>query len=76
MTTSHTPGKSFEKALKALETNAVDTDAIKAIKVCQAADELLAALRDLTSAEGLPDRFADRRMLIAAARAAIARATA
>jgi hypothetical protein len=49
MTTSHTLGRSFEKALKALETNAVDADAIKAIKLCQAADELLEALNRATS---------------------------
>lgn len=38
-----------------------------------AAPDLLAALRDLTSAEGLPDGYADRKALIAAARAAIAK---
>lgn len=40
-----------------------------------AAPELLAALRDLVSAEGLPEGFADRAQLIAAARAAIRKAT-
>lgn len=38
-----------------------------------AAPELLAALRDLTSAEGLPDGYADRKALITSARAAIAK---
>ena len=39
-----------------------------------AAPDLLAALRDLTSAEGLPDGYADRKALITSARAAIAKA--
>lgn len=38
------------------------------------AEGLLEALSDLTSAEGLPKGYADRKALIAAARAAIAAA--
>ena len=38
-------------------------------------DELLEALRDLTSAEGLPEGYANRKVLIDNARTAIAKAT-
>lgn len=84
MTTSHTPDRSFEKALKALEMNAIGADAIKAIKVCQAADALLAALRRIEKISGTYNpRFpmgsgyhAEFVLAMDAARAAIVKATA
>ena len=45
-------------------------------RLIAAAPDLLEALRDLISAEGLPEGYADRKALIEAARAAIAKAGA
>lgn len=35
---------SFDRALQALENNAIDEKAMRALRVCEAADDLLAAL--------------------------------
>jgi hypothetical protein len=49
MTTSHTPGlgSSFELALIDLEENSISAAGVRAIKICNAADDLLAALQSI-----------------------------
>lgn len=51
-----------------------DAQAYANARLIAAAPDLLAALRDLVSAEGLPEGYANRAMLIDAARAALAKA--
>lgn len=51
-----------------------DSQAYANARLIAAAPDLLAALRDLVSAEGLPEGYANRAMLIDAARAALAKA--
>lgn len=67
------PGRIVARVPFNKEGDVVYTDASDA-NLIAAAPDLLAALRDLVSAEGLPEGYANRAMLIDAARAALAKA--
>jgi hypothetical protein len=76
MTTSHTPGlgSSFELALIALEENSISAAGVRAIKICNAADDLLAALQAMLTHMGM-DEDDWNKPTFDQARAAILKAT-
>lgn len=65
---------SFQIALDQLENNIINVDGVRAINVCNAADDLLAALQGILACANV--RIDDPRIAaFDAARAAIAKAT-
>lgn len=70
----HANGRQHIAEVSSAQTDKTDPEAIANARLIAAAPDLLAALRDLVSAEGLPEGYANRAMLIDAARAALAKA--